>query len=83
MGHQTLSPDEPAGGDRCHRLTFCSGPFEGGQSKSTPTQQPSKVMTQFKSAKKSGHYLKMNGLQVSQEKGWERTGTVGPLDNRL
>ena len=48
MGNQTLSPDEPAGRS--------PGPFEGGQSKSTPTQQPSKVTTQIESARQSGRY---------------------------
>jgi len=30
MGQQTLPPDESAGRSPGHRLTFCSGPFEGG-----------------------------------------------------
>jgi hypothetical protein len=55
MGNQTLSADEPDGRSRRHRLTLCSGPH-GGQSKTTPTQQPSKVRAQTESAKNSGHY---------------------------
>jgi Transposase, Mutator family len=38
------------------RLTFCSGPH-GGQSKTTPTQQPSNVRPQTQSAINSGHFL--------------------------
>ena len=45
-------------------MTFCSGPH-GGQSKSTPTQQPSKVMTEIESAKNTGHYRSHRSGTVS------------------
>jgi hypothetical protein len=40
MGHQTLSPDEPAGGDRRHRLIFCSGPMGARANQHQPNSLP-------------------------------------------